>query len=103
MSHAALLLSLGLQQPVLEQARSAAAPRVVGTHAESAISAGDDRARSGIADREAYGVLRAAHAPHDADERLLGAQPAGDGGIAAVAVVQRTLLDGDGGRVADLD
>lgn len=93
----------GLQQPVLDQPHRAAAPRVVGAHAEAAVGGGNDVAGPGVADLKAHHVFGAGDSLHDAREGLLRSQFQGNAGVAAIADAQHVLPGRRSVGAADID
>ena len=80
------MLSLFLQQPVLDQPRGAAVPRIVCADAKVGLLDGDRSAGPCVAKLEGDSVIGAGDAGHNPDKRLIRVEFASDCGIATVAL-----------------
>src|SRR6185312_13606087 len=86
------LLSLFLQQPVLDEPRGAPVPGVVGAHAQVGPLDGNERARSRVSQLECDAVLHPTDPVDDPEQGLIGAEFAGDRRVATIAFVQTMSL-----------
>src|SRR6185312_920011 len=97
------LLSLFLQQPVLDEPRGAPVPGVIRAHAQVGPLDREELVRPRVAQLECDAVLHPADPVDDPEQGLVRAELAGDRGVAAIACVQTMRLRLRGVGAADID